>query len=151
MSHSSIDSTILESDLAHSSDSNSKPNIPLLKKNFTSNFRIIYIFSRGFGLLPFFLVYDTSGYVQMSRVKVVDWFWFSISISVHLILVLIYLLKLALWRRHLKEWGIFTICIDIITVLQLSVHLLTIIWDLYNRHRYIQLVNEFTAFDIKVN
>lgn len=121
--------------------SNQRDNILPVKNDFTKSLQPLYFFSRAFGRLPFSLVSNLNGEIQRAHIKIFDVIWFALSISVYLFLFIYY------FKNISNTSNILVLCNSIAAFALLGLHLITVLMDLYNRERFIDILKKFGNFD----
>lgn len=128
-----------------------KPSQKIHKKiNFVHSFRPIYIVSRAFGLMPFSMAYQSNGAIQKPTVCMLDILWFLFSIGVNGFGI--YTLSASIIRKPLSKEPAHLVVLSIylIVILGLFLGLFTIIFDMCNRSKLVDIVKNFIIFDNKV-
>lgn len=126
------------------------PQIHRSKNDFAQSFRVVYIVSRVFGLMPFTVAYNVNGEIEKPTVTKLDAVWFLISICVYS--VGIYSLSQLIFPRgeNIYASPLVVLSDNISVMLGLILGLTCAIFDLYNRVKLINIVKHFIAFDKKV-
>lgn len=117
------------------------------RPNFAYSFRPIYLVSRIFGLMPFSIAYYPNGDIDKPKIGIVDGLWFAISLCVYIFGIY----KASDYtgynetntRMCLVSAIGFTICFE----LGLVFGCLSIVFDMGNRFKLIDIIREFTIYD----
>lgn len=120
------------------------------KYNLTNCFVIIYLFSRAIGLLPFSVVRDSNGRVQRAKVSLLDFIWFAISIGLNLFMAF-YCYQTTEVPQDPNESVILIIGDNMLLIVGLLLGAFSILIDMFNRGRLVNIVKRFSAFDDEVN
>lgn len=127
-----------------------KTNTITNKMNFAYSFRPVYYFSRMFGLLPFSIVYDSNGDVLRARVTAIDILWFIISVCIYLLLAFLSYTNMRLPDGPIESPLLIASDYTLLIV-GLIYGAVIIVFDMYNRSTFIDILKKFTAFDMEVN
>lgn len=107
--------------------------------NFMKSFRPVYYFSRLIGLMPFTINCDSNGEVQRSAITKSDGVWLVISISIY---------SLIPFYIKVVPGPVFVVILGHIFAIFGSVYsVLTIVVDMCNRSKFIEILRRITAFD----
>lgn len=123
----------------------------LEKFNFFYSFRPVYYFSRTFGFLPFSIVYDSNGSIQIPKIRVFDSLWFTIAMSVYILSAVI-----VLQNTESPEDGsniesvILKITDYILLVSMLFFGAVIIGMDMINRFKLVEILKDINTFDEEV-
>lgn len=126
------------------------PQIHPRKNEFVQSFRVIYIVSRVFGLMPFTIAYNMNGEIEKPTVTKIDAIWFLISICVYSFGI--YTLSQLIFPRGLDIYisPLVVLSDNMSVMLGLILGLTCTIFDMFNRSKLIDIVKRFIAFDKKV-
>lgn len=110
--------------------------------NFAYSFRPVYYILRFLSLMPFTITYDLNGEVQKCAVTKFDVLWIGIPLSMYLLMtsymeILTHLPPVLLLGTELG-------------ILIFTHNLLTILVNMYNRYRFIDILKKITNFDKEV-
>lgn len=118
------------------------------KHDFVYCFRPIYIVSRVFGLLPFSLTFHSNGEVQKPNVSKLDIVWFGISLSFLLNAIS---MSIAIQKSSGKKGSLISILGDMWMLFAGLINgVLTIVLDMYNRHKFVDIIKKINTFDREV-
>lgn len=121
---------------------NNKPKKPL---TFAQCIHPIYVISRLFGLLPFSVHLNSNGNVERARIKIFDIAWFLCAISINLFLAYFILTRK---KNSLEiESKVLMIGNYIIFSITFIMAPLSIILDMFNRHRLVKMFKDIMEFD----
>lgn len=121
--------------------------------NFVHVFRPIYYFARFFGQMPFSIVQIASDEFHQPRIRKWDFIWFTISICMYTVLTVFnswYIFRASLLFRVNKILYLLAWTISTLRFVNFLCALVMLIMDVCNRHRLVNILNKFTAFDRKV-
>lgn len=127
-------------------NSNSKTNdneAQVRTLNFMQSFRPVYYVSRVFGLKPFSIIYDSNGAVQQSKITKFDGLWFVISMCIYVMM--------AFSVEESTDGKFIFLLGNVFTIFGLACSVLTIIFDMYNRSRFIDILKNISIFDKEVS
>lgn len=116
------------------------------QKNVQHAFQPIYYFSRCAGLWPFTIEYDASGSIKRAPVHSFDCLWFLISICVYLTALFYAYQDL----RNQVESGshiFYTLVFNINNMPPLLFGAVSIVLDMLQRNKLINILNKFAIFD----
>lgn len=116
------------------------------KPNLVSSLRPFYFFSRAFGLLPFSVKFDTSGEIQTAQVSGFDVVWFGISISIHFFLIFAFF-QIVIFSQDPSASYVLYFGNDIFNLAGLIFGIITMIMDMCNRSKLVEILKGFTNFD----
>lgn len=132
--------------MAHSSLFTSKKRANHPKKlSFASSLWPFYFCSRAIGLLPFSIKFDSNGEVQRARVSWFDLLWFVIAIVFQLYLASVYFQMIEIPQDPSASYILF-FGDSIFNLVGLSFGIITIIMDMFNRSRLVDILKRFTEF-----
>lgn len=117
--------------------------------NFAYSFRPIYFFSRAFGLLPFSLIFDSNGDIQKARVSIFDGLWFKVSVSLYLLMAFICYQNIELLQDQ-NQSPILVIGDALFLIFGLIYDAVSIVFDMLNRNKLVDILKMLTAFDNEV-
>lgn len=123
------------------------------KINFTHVFRPIYYFARFCGQMPFSIVQSSNDEFRQPRVSKRDILWFIISICIYSALVMFncwYILRAYSFFKYNKILYLLAWSISLLRFINFLCAILILIMDMCNRHKLVDILNKFTAFDRKV-
>lgn len=127
---------------------NLNQNSPLPQNNFSKVFRSFHFVARVFGLLSFSVTYDANDDFQNARITIFDLLWLTLSISVYSFSIWFYQDQLLLSRLlSVKRLGILILCHDVLAILQLSFQIISVVLDVLNRNRIVDILKLFTSFN----
>lgn len=120
------------------------------KLDFVYVFRPIYCFSRACGMMPFSILYDSKGEVQMPRITKCDGLWLIFSLCLYLSSV--YLLYCnAQFSRYQHAPSYILLLGDFVLQMAILIFGILIIWlDMFNRFKLVSILKGFVAFDKEV-
>lgn len=144
--HSKI---VLVDNLIESSMTSKKSGTEIM--NFGSVFRPLYYLSRIWGLAPFSITTNSNGEVQKPKIHFFDGLLFLISFCVYFLFTNSALTKFEASKEYLKkETWILILCTRSLEVFTYVYGILTIIMNVCNRFKLINMVNMYTRFDREV-
>lgn len=117
--------------------------------NFSHSFRPIYIVSRILGQMPFSIAYHLNGEIPGSRVTKLDVVWFIISSSIYIYATLLSS-KCIYVTLEYNFTSTSTLGVVIIFASLLILGLLSIVFDMCCRLKFMDILNKFIIFDKKV-
>lgn len=115
--------------------------------NYLYSFRPIYYFSRFFGLMPFSIIYDSSGEVQRPIITIFDGLWFVISMCSYSFAVFLSI-RLKIMKQPSPTF--VTILGNTFIMMTILYGVLAVAIDMCNRYKFIEIVKKFTGFDKEV-
>lgn len=124
----------------------------ILKKsvNLYDLIRPMYVISRIFGMLPFRILRSSAGDSIVGQcVGPIDLIWFFVTIGIHFYLAFSSIQNIAA-DQHWQTKSLFSIGDNFIVLYDITIAILTIILDMINRHRFINILKKFIEFDKKV-
>lgn len=111
-------------------------------------FRPIYIVSRVFGLMPFSITFQSNGEVQKSNVSKIDISWFVTSLCLLIFGIFLVVRTVIVQPSDPEVFSIINALGDTgILMTGLIVGSLSIVLDLCNRHKWINIVKRITLSD----
>lgn len=119
--------------------------------NFEYGFRPIYHFSRAVGLWPFSIRHNSNGEIQSARISRLDGTWFSISMCFHLFAIFYSYLNMVDLEDSNKTIFTFSILYNLFQIKSLLIGAVGIIWDMFNRHRLVNILGKLITFDNEVS
>lgn len=116
--------------------------------NFVYSLRPIIYVSRMFGLLPFSIVCDTNGVILNAQVTAFNMTWFLIAICTYLSMALVCFQNVKVYKNLMSK----TLLIGdaVILTLYLINSAKAIIMDMFNRFRFIEILQKISFFDAEV-
>lgn len=118
-------------------------------ENVQHGFQPVYYFTRCIGLWPFTNTYNSNGSIKGTRVRLFDWLWFLISIC-------LYLTALFCSYKNVTNASTprdYFLAYWMYNVAQISSFLfgaVSIILDMFNRNKLVNILRMFTVFDKEV-
>lgn len=112
-----------------------------------NDFQPIYYFLRCSGLWPFSIAYNSDGSIQAARVYLFDSLWFFVSICLYLVAAFYY------FDRMMTDGSSVFVSNQMYFIIQmifLSLTVVGIILDMYNRKKLINILDKFITFDSEV-
>lgn len=124
------------------------------KLDFAHNFRPIYIVSRVFGLMPFSFMYKINGDIEKSTITKLDILWFLISMCTYSFGT--YTLSQLIFPRGPSIYAsqtshLVVLSDNIMIMLGLILGFFAVVFDMYNRSKFVEIVKKFIIFDKKVS
>lgn len=116
--------------------------------NFFDCVRPVYRTGRLFGLLPFTLNYTSNGEIDSCSLRITDILWFLISVAICIIFSL--LGYSALSPTQDIRTTILLLGGRLVLISGVSLAGISIIIDIFNRHRLVELVKAINLFDQEV-
>lgn len=125
-------------------------NVNSKKLTFAYSFKPIYYFSRIFGFMPFSVVHDSTGAIQLARVRTVDFLWFIISIGIYVSSAIH--LVVSIDQTPIPDKSIILVnCTRSIVVIRKLLSCLSIILDMSNRSKIVDILKKISSFDERVS
>lgn len=121
------------------------------KRNFLHSFRPIYLISRGFGLMPFSIVYYPNGDIVGPKVTIFDGIWFAISLCVYTCGIYVASVYPVFNQPTSKVSMVLIIGYTVCFLLGLILGHVSIILEMCNRFKLINIIEKFTIFDQEAN
>lgn len=116
------------------------------KLNFAFSFQPIHYISRVYGLMPFSFTYDSDGDLYGVKIWPLDYLWFVVSICLYTLLTLVPYKYLAVKQDpNIPFVLIFTD--HMLLMLGLISGAFIISFDIYNRCKFVDVINHFNVFD----
>lgn len=118
--------------------------------DFTHSFRPIYVVSRIFGQMPFSITSHSNGEIRRPRVSNLDVVWFVISSCIYIYAA--FISSKSIYATLDNNFSnISTVGVVIIFETMMILGLLSIVFDMCFRLKFINILNKFTTFDEKVS
>lgn len=138
--------------MVHPSPTNSdsetnKIKVQVKTFNFMDSFKPVYFILRLLGLRPFSIVYDSNGEAQQPKITIIDGIWFIISMGLY---VLMAYSTEGIDRKEFPVEGFVYILGYIFTIFGLFCSILTIVVDMCNRFKFVEILRNITVFDKEV-
>lgn len=126
------------------------PRIHRRKNDFARSFRIVYIVSRVFGLMPFTVAYNMNGEIEKPTFTKPDVLWFLISICVYSFGIFTQLQFM--FPSDLEHYTspLVVLSDSVIIMLGLILAFLAIFSDMCHRSKLVDIAKRFITFDKKV-
>lgn len=121
------------------------------KTNLVYSMLPLYYCSRAIGLLPFSIVCNPNGEIVKARVRLIDLLWFVISIGFYIFLATFRYLTSTHFASYLNRGSVLMVGDNIILIFGLVYGAVTIIIDMHNRHRIIEMFKKIAIFDNQVS
>lgn len=118
--------------------------------SFTSSLKIIYIFSRVCGLLPFSVARQANGEIRENRVNVFDFLWFIVWVLVMSYLA-INCVNVTKFPENPNIPHALTIGHPVLITLGYAYAAIGTVFDMCNRFKLMEMAKSFTAFDKEVS
>lgn len=121
------------------------------KPNCSHSFRPTYLVSRAFGLMPFSIVYHSNGDIDRPKISIFDGLWFALSLCFYLCGIYM-TAKVTIFNQIKSRMSLvstvgYTICCE----LGLILGYISIIVNMANRSKLIDIIKKFTIFDQEVS
>lgn len=126
---------------------------PPAKKNhskedtFAYGFRPIYLFSRFFGLMPFSIIYDSTGEALKPSISRLACFWLVILISIHTLMFITVFKAIEIPTGQFEYSPILYVGDAILFLMQLVCTILLFGLNIRNRFEFIDILKMFVEFD----
>lgn len=120
---------------------------PVQKLNFSHSLRPIYLVSRAFGFMPFSIVYYPNGNIHKPRVSILDGLWFVISLCIYTFGIYFVFLYAIFNQLDAKMSWVLVISCTICFEIGFIFGYLSIIFDMGNRFKLIDIMKKFIIFD----
>lgn len=123
----------------------------LNKYNFLYSFRPVYYFSRVFGFMPFTMVCGSNGTIQGPAVRLLDIFWFLISICLYISSALLSFQNAQFPKNFDNTESLILITADYFILLSgLAFGVVVIVMDMFNRYKFVEILQNINTFDAEV-
>lgn len=119
--------------------------------DFVHSFEPIYYLSRCFGLMPFKIVRNTNGEIQMPKVSRLDVLWFVISVCLYLYLVSFIGQYMVFAKDMTRQQSILFSCGQLRLIFCLIFAILTIGMEMRNRFELVAILKKITNIDKDVS